>query len=41
MKKKVITVIVVIVIVALLTLAVIYAPAILQMLLNSHRIPQH
>jgi len=41
MNKKVITLIVVIVVVALLALAVIYAPRIMETLLPVHRIPQH
>ena len=41
MNKKVITSIVVIVVVALVALAVIYAPGVMETLLRSHRIPQH
>ena len=41
MDKKVITLIVVIVVVALVALAVIYAPNIAEIMLRSHRIPQH
>ncbi len=41
MNKKVITLIVVIAVVALVTLAVIYAPNLMEAMLRFHRIPQH
>ena len=41
MNKKVITLITVLVVVALLALAAIYAPSIMETLLLGHRIPQH
>lgn len=41
MNKKVINIIVVIVVVALVTLAVIYAPNMMEAMLRFHRIPQH
>lgn len=41
MNKKVMTLTILIVMVVLVALAVIYAPGILETLLNSHRIPQH
>lgn len=41
MNKKVITIIIVIALVALVTLAVIYAPNMLEAVLRMHRIPQH
>jgi len=41
MKKKVVTLIIVIVVVALVALAVIYAPTMLEAMLRMHRIPQH
>jgi hypothetical protein len=41
MNKKVITLVVVIVVLALVALAVIYAPSIMETLLSFHRIPQH
>ena len=41
MNRKVITVIVVIIVVALVTLAVIYAPNMIETMLRFHKIPQH
>lgn len=41
MNKKVITLTVVIVVVALVALAVIYAPNMMEAILRMHRIPQH
>jgi hypothetical protein len=41
MNRKVITLIVVFVVVALVALAVIYAPNIVETMLRFHRIPQH
>ncbi len=41
MNRKVITLIVVFVVVALVALAVIYAPNIMETMLRFHRIPQH
>ena len=41
MNKKVITIIVVIGVVALVALAVIYAPNLMEAILRMHRIPQH
>ena len=41
MNKKVVTVIVVIVVVAMCTLAVIYAPTMMEFMLRFHKIPQH
>ena len=41
MNKKVITIFVVIIVVALVALAVIYAPNMMETLLRFHRIPQH
>lgn len=41
MNKKAITIIIVIVVVALVTLALIYAPNMLEAILRMHRIPQH
>jgi hypothetical protein len=39
--KKVITVIVVILVVAFVTLAIMYAPNVMEVILRMHRIPQH
>lgn len=41
MNKKVLTIIGVVVVVALCTLAVIYAPKIMEFILRFHTIPQH
>ena len=41
MNKKVITIILVTIVVALVALAVIYAPNIMEFILRFHRIPQH
>jgi hypothetical protein len=41
MNRKVVAVIAVIIAVALVTLAVIYAPNMLEAILRMHRIPQH
>lgn len=41
MNKKVITLTVVIVVVALVALAVIYAPNMMEAILHMHRIPHH
>jgi len=41
MNKKVITLIVVIVVLALVILAVLYAPSIMETLLRFHKIPRH
>jgi len=41
MNRKVTTLIVVIIVLALVALAVIYAPSIAEIMLRSHRIPQH
>ena len=41
MNKKVITIIIVIGVMALCTLAVIYAPSLMEIMLRFHRIPQH
>ncbi|MEO7838371.1 MAG: hypothetical protein ABIU06_03395 [Anaerolineales bacterium] len=41
MNKKAITIIIVIVVVALVTLALIYAPNMLEAILRMHKIPQH
>ncbi len=41
MNRKVITIIIVIIAVALIAVAVIYAPNMLQAMLRMHKIPQH
>ena len=41
MNKKVITIFVVIIVVALVALAVIYAPNMIEVMLRFHKIPQH
>jgi hypothetical protein len=41
MNRKVIAVIAVILVVGLVTLAVLYAPSMLEAILRMHRIPQH
>lgn len=41
MNKKVIIVVVMIVVLALITLAIIYAPSIAEVVLRMHSIPQH
>jgi len=41
MNRKVITIFVVIIVVALVALAVIYAPNMIEVMLRFHKIPQH
>jgi len=41
MNRRVITIIVVVIVVVLVTLAMIYAPSLMELMLRMHKIPQH